>query len=226
MDQPLTSKSSRMVLRGTVCAASGVVLTVLVAWMFAILPPPTTPITMVPTGGNQSALEIVGRPVTRPFRSPPGLWGHPRAAKSDGQSSDGFDAHGRGMFEVKRFGVRIRHQTEWWDQGELIQTITQYSYGWPALALERWTTYWLDRTPAEQVEAKQRLPGRVRSFGFAINAAFYSALLFVLWSAPASLRSRFRTRRGLCTHCGYDLRGLTGRCPECGSERSRPRHGN
>lgn len=29
-------------------------------------------------------------------------------------------------------------------------------------------------------------------------------------------RLRYRTRHGLCLACGYDLRGLAGRCPECG----------
>jgi hypothetical protein len=51
--------------------------------------------------------------------------------------------------------------------------------------------------------------------GFALDTAFYGAIVLLLWSAPGVLRRRTRKRRGRCPACGYDLRGLA-RCPECG----------
>ena len=44
-------------------------------------------------------------------------------------------------------------------------------------------------------------------------AATTSALLIFL-----CIRSLRRARRGFCLSCGYDLRGSTGTCPECGAE--------
>jgi hypothetical protein len=38
-----------------------------------------------------------------------------------------------------------------------------------------------------------------------------------LRAAMRNQQSRGRTRRGLCGHCGYDLRGSHDRCPECGA---------
>ena len=46
-----------------------------------------------------------------------------------------------------------------------------------------------------------------------------SLLLPALWLVPVG-RRRWRSRRGLCPTCGYDLRASPGRCPECGTASS------
>ena len=47
-----------------------------------------------------------------------------------------------------------------------------------------------------------------------LAAAFPTAMLFSF----GPLRRRYRRRRALCVHCGYNLRGnVSGVCPECGS---------
>jgi hypothetical protein len=66
---------------------------------------------------------------------------------------------------------------------------------------------------------------RTRTFSTSVDHVFaapYWAVctLFCLPLAPSIVRyiiGRTRARRGLCPHCGYDLRASPQRCPECGS---------
>lgn len=56
--------------------------------------------------------------------------------------------------------------------------------------------------------------------GFIANTLIYAALWWLLFTGLVSARSARRTRRGLCTRCAYDLRGISsGVCPECGEAR-------
>lgn len=109
-----------------------------------------------------------------------------------------------------------------------------YRYGWPVPALQRLTlrTY-PDSESSPTLSAMQRGIGPpkfaqpledVDSFplqpvwpGFAVNAAFYGAVCFLLMATPGVVRRWRRRRRGACASCGYALEGL-GTCPECGSD--------
>ena len=55
---------------------------------------------------------------------------------------------------------------------------------------------------------------RIRLWGPFVVFAAYPTIAFI----RGPLRRYRRRNRGLCLHCGYDLRGTPERCPECGSE--------
>jgi hypothetical protein len=59
------------------------------------------------------------------------------------------------------------------------------------------------------------LPLRPLWPGFAINALFYAAILWLLLAAPFALRRRLRLRFGRCPDCAYPV-GASDLCTECG----------
>lgn len=62
------------------------------------------------------------------------------------------------------------------------------------------------------------LPIGILPLGFTLNTLFYAAAWFMCLFGISSTRRILRARRGLCTRCAYDLKGLPqgSPCPECG----------
>jgi hypothetical protein len=62
------------------------------------------------------------------------------------------------------------------------------------------------------------LPIYILPLGFTLNTLFYAATWFVPLFGIRIARRTLRARRGLCTRCAYDLKGLapSASCPECG----------
>ena len=54
--------------------------------------------------------------------------------------------------------------------------------------------------------------------GLAVNSLLYAAILWLLIRGPSPLRRFIRSKRGLCTACGYPLRESPV-CTECGKRR-------
>jgi hypothetical protein len=119
--------------------------------------------------------------------------------------------------------------------------VTAYAAGWPVLSMtgdlflssDRRDHHWVvTHTVTDRRGQRQQriLPLRPLWPGFAVNTVFYAGILsgrWLLFAAPFALRKWRRIRRGLCSKCGYDLRGGGGRnrpndsavCPECGATR-------
>ncbi len=90
----------------------------------------------------------------------------------------------------------------------------------PGLSLHGGIQAWPDATRPAVWQTRFALPLLPLWPGFAINTGYYAPLLLIAWRSPGVIRRALRRRRGRCTACGYDRRGLAadGACPERGSE--------
>src|SRR5262245_51772730 len=127
--------------------------------------------------------------------------------------------HGR---EATGFGVTLR-----FDVSDFEALSRDWLSGWPMRSL--WFDGW-GRDLSGWIEGDVKwFPIAALWPGFAINTVFYTAVLWVLFAAPGALQRTIRRRRGQCTRCGYDLRGLPSgaggdrTCPECGNPSPLPR---
>jgi hypothetical protein len=115
--------------------------------------------------------------------------------------------------------------------GNLYTVWHEYAYGWPSLALMRFSdnfhqvnnkvvpTHGLPpvRTEKAFVLGSKALPLGVHWPGFAVNTVFYAVILWLMFAGPGRVRRWRRVRRGLCPACGYSVGpGTSAVCSECG----------
>lgn len=84
--------------------------------------------------------------------------------------------------------------------------------GWGIAGFEDWSTMWLPSYTSFSALPYVLLP-------LWLPTAFFAACCWFLCVMPL-FRRRSRRKLGLCVGCGYDLRGSSGACPECGQTAS------
>jgi hypothetical protein len=203
--------------RITLFVLAGAIVNVAVAWacVLSILPKFSEPmVRLADTQRHLSEREIVQML---------------QAAFHDPRVRDGY---GR---EERRFGWRTV-TVSWRDSDTLIWLDKDAtSTGWPLYGLQghfEWDgrrsdgnegRYYGALMVPEWAKPKQGVRRLVEFVpfvpiwpGFAINTIFYAAILWVLFTAPGSVRRRLRRRRGLCPACAYPV-GESAICTECGA---------
>ena len=175
----------------------GIVVAILIAWMFAILGPDVYP----PTDCGDAPLGWA--------RTPPADWGPPLAA---------LEYRTRG---IAWHAAQSDTHTMWvWTFGwpwkcldwELSGPVTQH----PQSQRRAWHVG--DGLPIAKEAGPQpiglvrRLPLRILPLGLILDAALYAGLTLLFMSAQRIVRRE----RGACVHCNYSCAGLP-TCPECGA---------
>ncbi len=87
---------------------------------------------------------------------------------------------------------------------------------WLGLHSSGFTGFHTSWTPSYSYDKNPRLGYWRVAIPFWIPASLFSIVL--LPPVVQSYRRRKRRKLGLCVKCGYDLRGSSARCPECGRE--------
>ena len=199
---PMTRR--RIITRVIVLLLLGAVINVAVAWGCELWSP-------VNSCGPNSMVRVSGK-----------QWWSARFA-------DGYDPE-LFTWEVSGLGVRGTTYFGGDDWGCAIRRS-----GWPLIAMEyafescgEFRVHHGIEVPnaiPRKHNACRYVPTRIVWRGLLPNAAFYAAALWLVFCVgPGLVRRRIRRGRGLCLHCGYDLRGqrpgaeagASRKCPECG----------
>lgn len=75
----------------------------------------------------------------------------------------------------------------------------------------------VDRDPPTEIP--RSLPLKPLWRGFLLDTFFYTAIAWLLWRIPVSIRRRLWREHFRCIHCGYNIATLPDNatdCPECG----------
>ncbi|HVT87426.1 MAG TPA: hypothetical protein VHD56_01125 [Tepidisphaeraceae bacterium] len=121
------------------------------------------------------------------------------------------------------FGVRLESRGNWnnTDTSRGLEETDLYKLGYWRLEQLGFTfqmSHWVNISSSGQ---RTRGPIAFWSIGFpywfVITLTSVAPAIFLILREKEWWRKR-RLKKGLCEHCGYDLRASTGRCPECGTE--------
>ncbi len=97
----------------------------------------------------------------------------------------------------------------WWHR-------SNHDNGSTGLYQLRFNSLWSGVWPYYERSDYHGLISHIFSLPLWIPTVFFTTLFW--WSVLPLHRRRKRKKLGLCLKCGYDLRGSSERCPECGQE--------